>query len=274
MPEIVTKKGISISSFMGFSSFIRNFLYKYKPKKICMAFDESLGTCFRNKIYKDYKKNRPYPPDDLINQFQLCKDFLNIIGISNYASKDYEADDLLYTISQKNLDVNVNNIVITNDKDLYQLIYSKDIWWNYSGKKYNFSDITRLLGFSPRFMPDYQALMGDSVDCIPGAPGIGSTTAKQLISQYHSLDEIYENLNELPEIFGKRFLRISDILKANKKIIYKSKKLATLCNIKDFIMTDEKQSADLDKLEIFFDEIGISENIMTSWRNLLSRDQI
>ncbi len=273
MPEIVTKRGESISSFLGFTSFIRNFIHKYKPKRICIAFDESLGTCFRNKIYPNYKSNRPYPPSELIHQFELCKNFLTIIGIRNYSSRKYEADDLLCTMSQKNTKLGIRNIIITNDKDLFQLIYSDDIWWNYNNKKYNYSEIEKLLGFSPRFMPDYQALMGDTVDCIPGAPGIGSSTARKLISEYNTLDKVYENLGELTKKFGQRYSRISCILRENKKIVYKSKKLATLCDIKNFSITDKIRPANIKKLEHFFEKVGIRENVILSWRKLLSKNQ-
>ena len=81
MPQIKTNTYESISAFVGFSNFVKKFLAAQKPQHICFAFDESLGTCFRNKIFEDYKANRPSAPDELKIQFSLCRELLDILGI-------------------------------------------------------------------------------------------------------------------------------------------------------------------------------------------------
>ena len=268
IPPIKTQKFLSISALVGFSNFVKSFLINHKPKRVCFAFDESLGTCFRNNIYSKYKQNRPMAPDELKVQFKLCRELLDILGLQNFASTEYEADDLLFTISRTNFKNKIRNIVITNDKDLFQIINKKDIWWNLKTKKLTYDDIYNLLGFSPKYFAEFQGLMGDSTDCIPGAPGIGSKTAKKLISHYKTLDEIYDNISQIPEVFGSKYARVSKILLENKKIIYTSKKLAKLVSVHNHEISDKRNLSDIPALKDFFEYIGLKKFSADSWLGL------
>ena len=136
MPPVKTKNFESIAAFLGFASFVIRLLKNYQPKYISFQFDESLGTCFRNELYPDYKKTRESAPDELKNQLELCRKFLTLMGLDNNASKKYEADDILNTIAQNTRKQGLKNIILTNDKDLYQIIYKGDIWWDFKDKKY------------------------------------------------------------------------------------------------------------------------------------------
>ena len=268
IPPIKTQKFLSISALVGFSNFVKSFLKTHKPKRVCFAFDESLGTCFRNNIYSKYKQNRPMAPDELKVQFKLCRELLDILGLQNFASTEYEADDLLFTISRTNFKNKIRNVVITNDKDLFQIINKKDIWWNLKTKKLTYDDIYNLLGFSPKYFAEFQGLMGDSTDCIPGAPGIGSKTAKKLISHYKTLDEIYDNISQIPEVFGSKYARVSKILLENKKIIYTSKKLAKLVSVHNHEISDKRNLSDIPALKDFFEYIGLKKFSADSWLGL------
>ena len=268
IPPIKTQKFLSISALVGFSNFVKSFLKTHKPKRVCFAFDESLGTCFRNNIYRKYKQNRPMAPDELKVQFKLCRELLDILGLQNFASTEYEADDLLFTISRTNFKNKIRNVVITNDKDLFQIINKKDIWWNLKTKKLTYDDIYNLLGFSPKYFAEFQGLMGDSTDCIPGAPGIGSKTAKKLISHYKTLDEIYDNISQIPEVFGSKYARVSKILLENKKIIYTSKKLAKLVSVHNHEISDKRNLSDIPALKDFFEYIGLKKFSADSWLGL------
>ena len=192
LPPIKTSNYESISAFMGFMNLVINFLLNNEPDKICFAFDESLGTCFRNKIYTSYKNNRESAPDELKVQFQLSRKFLTLMGLKNFASVKYEADDIIYTIAENNRVMGISNTIISNDKDLYQIVRNDDVWSNMSDKKYTYSQLKDILTFSPDKMPDYIGLAGDRVDNIPGAPGIGHKTATSLINRFNSLDDLYE----------------------------------------------------------------------------------
>tara|TARA_Y100000816_G_scaffold30388_1_gene19387 strand:+ start:312 stop:1211 length:900 start_codon:yes stop_codon:yes gene_type:complete len=273
LPPIKTSKYESIAAFMGFMNFVLKFITDNKPDKICFAFDESLGTCFRNKIYKAYKKNREVAPDELKQQFKLSRRFLSLIGLKNFASDRYEADDIIYTIAENNRAMGLANIIITNDKDLYQIIRSGDIWWNMSDKRYTFSKLTEILTFTPDKMPDYIGLAGDRVDNIPGAPGIGDKTASRLLKMFGSLENLYKNIKTTKE--DKILtLRIKNILLENEKLIYLSKKLATLRYIKNFDKSSiviQRDNPNISKMIQFLKNVGINNNRIASINGMLEK---
>ena len=268
VPPMKTQNYESIAAFLGFAGFIIRFLHDYQPKYISFAFDESLGTCFRNKIYPDYKKTREKAPIELKEQFALCREFLTLMGLNNNASKTHEADDILYTIAKDTKKSNLNNTIITNDKDLYQLVYNGDIWWNYSDKRFTYDDLVKKLNFCPQDLSDFLGLMGDSVDNIPGAPGLGQKTATALMSEYKSLDNIIENLDSIPSKVGSKYKRFIKIIEENKKIIYLSKKLATLDYISDIetdLKTLERGVGDINEIDSFFKKTGMKESLKNLW---------
>ncbi len=273
LPPIKTPKYESIAAFIGFMNFVLKFIVDNKPNKICFAFDESLGTCFRNKIYRDYKKNREVAPDELKQQFKLSRRFLSLMGLKNFASDRYEADDIIYTIAKNNRAMGLANTIITNDKDLYQIIRSDDVWWNMSDKRYTFSKLTEMLTFTPDKIPDYIGLAGDRVDNIPGAPGIGDKTASRLLKMFGSLDNLYENIKTTVE--DKTLtLRIKNILLENKKLIYISKKLATLRYIKSFDKSSaviHRDDPNVSKMIQFLKNVGINNNRITNINGLLKK---
>ena len=274
MPPVETKNFESIAAFLGFCSFVIRLLSEHKPTYISFAFDESLGTCFRNEIYPDYKKTRETAPDELKKQFNLCREFLTILGLDNHASNYYEADDIINTLSYNVRKSGYNSLILTNDKDLYQLIYPGDIWWDYKNKIFSHKDLEQYLGFTPQNLSDFLGLMGDSVDNIPGAPGLGEKTAMALMKEYQSLDNLMENIESITDRVGKKYKRFIKIIKENKKIIYLSKKLATLEYIDDLnedISLLKRKSLDENKLESFLTTTGMKEGQRNSWLKDIQR---
>lgn len=268
IPPVKTRNFESISAFLGFSNFVLKFLSNYQPRYITFAFDESLGTCFRNDYYCDYKKNRELAPDELKMQLNLCRQFLDLIGLNNNASKVYEADDILNTMAINARKLKLNNIILTNDKDLFQMVYKDDIWWNYKDKKYSYEDLKEKLNFSPHNLSDFLGLMGDSVDNIPGAPGLGEKTAMVLMGKYKSLENIFLNINDIPSSLGQKYKRFIKIINDNKKIIYLSKKLATLVYIEEIdknISIFKRKTVNIDKLDSFLINTGMKTGQKDSW---------
>jgi len=268
IPPVKTRNFESISAFLGFSNFVLKFLSNYQPRYITFAFDESLGTCFRNDYYCDYKKNRELAPDELKMQLNLCRQFLDLIGFNNNASKVYEADDILNTMAINARKLKLNNIILTNDKDLFQMVYKDDIWWNYKDKKYSYEDLKEKLNFSPHNLSDFLGLMGDSVDNIPGAPGLGEKTAMVLMGKYKSLENIFLNINDIPSSLGQKYKRFIKIINDNKKIIYLSKKLATLVYIEEIdknISIFKRKTVNIDKLDSFLINTGMKTGQKDSW---------
>ena len=268
MPPVETKNYESISAFLGFSSFVIGLLRKYKPIYMSFAFDESLGTCFRNKIYPDYKKSRESAPDELKAQLNLCREFLDVLGLDNNASNTFEADDIQYTVAKNVRESGFNSIILTNDKDLYQLVYPGDIWWDYKSKIFYYEDLLDFLGFVPQNLSDFLGLMGDSVDNIPGAPGLGEKTAMTLMSRYKDLENLMKNIDSITDHVGMKFKRFIKIIKENKKIIYLSKKLATLeyvDGLNNELSSLKRETIDFNKLEAFLIKTGMKEGQRNSW---------
>ena len=156
-------------------------------------------TSFRNGIYPAYKANRDAPPADLERQFALCREFCRHMGLAEFASAEYEADDIIGTLAARSRAAGLRNVLVTRDKDLSQLIRDGDVFWDYSGNtRYHYHDIGPRFGATPELIADFLALTGDSVDNIPGVPGVGKKTAAELFAVFGSLDELYANLDRIP----------------------------------------------------------------------------
>ena len=140
-------------------------------------------TSFRNGIYPAYKANRESPPADLERQFALCREFCRHMGVAEFASAEYEADDIIGTLAARSRAAGLRNVLVTRDKDLSQLIRDGDVFWDYSGNvRYHYRDIEPRFGAAPELIADFLALTGDSVDNIPGVPGVGKKTAAELFA--------------------------------------------------------------------------------------------
>src|SRR6202043_4282274 len=115
-----------------------------------------------------------------------------------FASAEYEADDIIGTLAARARAAGLRNVVVTRDKDLSQLIRDGDVFWDYSGNtRYQYHEIGARFGVAPELIVDFLALTGDSVDNIPGVPGVGRKTGGELFARIGSLDEIYANLDRL-----------------------------------------------------------------------------
>ena len=162
----------------------------------------------------------------------------------------------------------VNNIDLINGKDLNNSVYEIDNCWNYGDKKFSYNELVKKLNFDPHDLSDFLGLMGDSVDNIPGAPGLGEKTATALMSEYKNLDNIMNSLDSIPSRLGTKYKRFMKIIEENKKIIYLSKKLATLDYIPD-IKTNldmiERKLIKIEKIDSLFKKTGMREGQRNLW---------
>jgi len=190
--------GDSINAVYGFTRFLTQFIHQTKATHIACAFDESLGTSYRNEIYPQYKANRDPAPDDLKRQFKLCQHVADVLGVTTYCDGYYEADDLVGTLAHHHHKLGHRNHIVTADKDLAQLVKDNDTWWNY-GKSdaLESQGIYDKFGVHPNQIADFLALTGDSVDNIAGVPGVGAKTAKFLLNHFKTLDQVIERNKEI-----------------------------------------------------------------------------
>jgi 5'-3' exonuclease len=195
-PDMRDADGNPTQALYGFARFLGDLIERRQPQYLGVAFDESLGaTGYRERLYPAYKANREPAPAELKRQFALCREYCRLLGVTEYASEEFEADDLIGTLATVMRGHGLRVTVVSRDKDLSQLVGPGDVYWDYSdAAEYRYEQIAERFGVRPERMADYLALTGDSVDNIPGVPGIGPKTAAALLEAYASLDDIYADL--------------------------------------------------------------------------------
>ena len=216
-------KGFPTNALYGFINMMNKIISEEKPNYILVAFDK--GKTFRHDKYTDYKAGRMAMPDELKLQFPKAKEVLESMGIKYFEIENYEADDIIGTLSKKvDEESEFIGTIISSDKDLLQLI-SDEVTVKLLKQSGHImmdkDEFRKTYGTDPIRMIDLKALMGDPSDNIPGVKGIGEKTAISLISKYGSLDGVYENIDS---ISGKT----KEKLELDKENAYKSYDIATI----------------------------------------------
>ena len=193
------KEGFPTNGLYGFVNMINKIISEEKPEYMMVAFD--IGKTFRHEKYERYKDGRKETPEDLKLQFPVAKKILTAMGIKYLECAGYEADDIIGTVSlwcEK--DPEYEALIVSSDKDLLQLISDETVVKLLKSKDYIIMDkktFKETYGFNPINMIDLKALMGDSSDNIPGVKGIGEKGAIKLISEYHTIDNLYDNIGNI-----------------------------------------------------------------------------
>jgi len=257
-PDMTDADGNATHALYGFARFLADMLENVGPQRIGVAFDHSLGseTSFRNGIFPAYKANREAPPADLERQFGLCREFCRHLGLAEFASCAYEADDIIGTLATRARAAGLCNVLMTRDKDLSQLIRDGDVFWDYGNARYHYHDIGPRFGVVPERMADFLALTGDAVDNIPGVPGVGKKTAAGLLAIFSSLDELYANIERVPGLKLRGAASVAAKLSAHKDTAYLARRLTGIvCDMPlEATLDDLKpRRPDLAALADFFD---------------------
>ncbi len=226
IPSLVNKDGVHTNAIYGFYNMLFKLLEDYKPDYLSIAFDVKAKT-FRHKQFDDYKGHRAGMPDELSEQMPIIKEILDALGINRMELAGYEADDLIGTVSQLCSQADMEVLIISGDKDILQLVndhvtvlYTKRGISNM--KEYREIDVVEEFGVKPNRVPDYKGLCGDSSDNIPGVSGIGDKTAKKLLKQFNSVEEIITNQDSI------KSTRAKNNITGSEEIAVLSKKLATI----------------------------------------------
>ncbi len=241
--ECFDRNGTELSALYGFTSFLLQFLRRTRPRYVGVAMDESLFCGFRHQMCPDYKSNRELPDENLEMQLKACAEICAVLGLSAHASRKYEADDIIGTLAEQvcsDIATGAELAIVTRDKDLSQLVRDDSHYlWDYSGNKKRYrKHIEDEYGISPEQFPDYLGLIGDSVDCISGVPGVGPVKAKELLAQFHDMPGIYQNLDKVPGLELRGAKRLAELLEQHQELAELSKSLATIvcdahCNTED-----------------------------------------
>ncbi len=224
LPPMNRSDGTPINAVFGFTNMLVKLIEDYSNDKMIVIFDAAREN-FRNNIYPEYKANRGEAPDDLIPQFPLIRECVKSFNIPQLEIEGFEADDLIATYVKLAEEDKIETIIVSSDKDLMQLVSNNVTMLDpMKNKKIETKDVEEKFGVCPDKVIFIQALTGDKVDNIPGAPGIGPKTASQLINEFNDIDGLIKNLDKIKQ--EKR----RNILKESEKDIRISLKLVTLKN--------------------------------------------
>lgn len=231
LPDLTNAEGLHTNAIYGFLTIMFKLLEEEKPEYLTVAFDVHAPT-FRHKMYAEYKGTRKPMADELRQQVPVIKEVLHAMGVKTIECAGLEADDLIGTLSNRCENEGMEVTVISGDRDLLQLATEHvkiRIPKTKQGKTeiedYYAKDVEERYQVTPKEFIDLKALMGDTADNIPGVPSIGEKTATKIITQYHSIEEAHEHVDELKPP------RASKALSEHWDLAVLSKELATI-NVK------------------------------------------
>ncbi|MEE9583591.1 MAG: DNA polymerase I, partial [Dehalococcoidales bacterium] len=227
-PLTVGKSGEMVNAVYGFASMLLKAIKELKPSHYAIAFDKKAPT-FRHRLYDRYKANRPPAPSELIEQLGRIRQLVKAFDMPIFELDDYEADDVLGTLSHQASEQGVDTVIVTGDADAMQLV-SSQVKVLYPRPRRSFSDtmlydeaaVSQKYGVKAEHIADLKALAGDPSDNIPGVAGIGPKTAVRLIQQFGGVDQIYAHIDDVTPS------RLQALLRQGEAIARQSKQLATI----------------------------------------------
>ncbi len=194
---LVNSKGENVSAVFGFIASVMDLLDRFEPEYIAVVFDTPEPT-FRHKMFEDYKATREAAPEEMISQLPMIRETVGALGISVLESPGYEADDVIGTLTVRARSLGVHTIIVSGDKDFYQLVCDDVSIYDPSKKvQYDADGVVEKFGVPPRQVTEVLGLMGDSSDNVPGVPGIGKKTAVDLIRSFGTIEDVLKNLDSV-----------------------------------------------------------------------------
>jgi len=258
LPPLTRKSdGLPVGAVQGYCNMLWKLIRDMKgadgPTHLAAVFDHSEKT-FRNDLYDLYKANRSAPPEDLIPQFPLVRQATAAFGVPCVELPGYEADDLIATYACRARDAGGEAVIVSSDKDLMQLIGPHVVMWDPMKERRLGQDaVIEKFGVTPDKMIDLQALVGDSVDNVPGAPGIGPKTAAQLLDEYGDLDTLLARAGEIKQPKRRETLiEHADQIRLSRELVKLVCDVPAPEPIADFVVRDPDPatlSAFLDEME-------------------------
>jgi len=257
LPELNAPDGTPTNAILGFVNMLFKTIDECKPDMTAVVFDAP-GKTFRHIAYPEYKMGRKPTPEEYKVQVPLLQELMESMGIRIVVKDGVEADDVIASAACSAARLGVDVIALTSDKDILQVLQPgvriiRPIRGVSEFKDYDEKNFEAEWGFPPSAMPDYLAMLGDSVDNIPGVPGVGEKTAKKLLSQYVSLEDIYDHLKDLKPGLQKKF-------ENTKEQAFKSRELIRLkCDVP--VTAEEFRQTDVqfEKFEELCQHLGLSK---------------
>ena len=222
--DITTSAGLVTNALHGFASMVVSLVQSQRPRAIAVAFDLPGGT-FRDAMTEDYKGGRAETPPEIEHQFELIKNFCEVLHIPVLGVPDFEADDVLATLATWGRDEAIRVIVVSGDRDTFQLVEDPfvKVLYNRRGVSdyalYDETGIFERCGIEPKRYPLLAALRGDTSDNLPGVPGVGEKTAAKLFAQFRDFDDLYAHLGALTPKLRENLTNFEDRARNNEKVM-------------------------------------------------------
>ncbi len=256
-PHLTNSRGEATGAIYGVINMLKSLVRQYSPEQMIVIFDAK-GPTFRNEMYSEYKANRPPMPDDLRTQIAPLHKIIEAMGLPITAIEGVEADDVIGTIADQQSKLGNKVLISTGDKDMAQLVNEHVTLINtMTNTILNPEGVETKFGVKPEQIIDYLALMGDKSDNIPGVPGVGEKTAVGLIQGLGSIDNIYQNLDDVAGLGFRGSKTMKAKLVDNQEQLKLSYQLATIKLDVDHGITSDKmfiQSPDKEKLAELYKE--------------------
>ncbi len=201
LPPLTDPQGTPVGAVFGFTSMLWNLIEaaRKSPEDDYLAVILDAGKqSFRNELFDGYKANRPDPPEDLLPQFPLIRDAVCALGVPCIEKANYEADDLIASYAEAGIAAGMTVTIVSSDKDLMQLVRpGLSLLDTMQNKRFGEAEVTEKWGVTPTQLAEVLALMGDSVDNIPGVPGVGPKTAAELVNSFGTVEGVLANLDAI-----------------------------------------------------------------------------
>jgi len=270
--SITDSNGNPSNAVFGFSDFLYQLIQQKKPEFIACAFDASQTDSYRKGLYPEYKASREPAPEELKVQFQHCRNFCRAVGIAEFGSDRFEADDIIGSLAHRLREQGMAVTIVSADKDLTQLVLGEeDAWWDFArGNVLNSRGVEKQFGVRPDQIADLLALTGDKVDNIPGIPGVGYTTASRILQKFPSVEAVLDNIEEIAAMKFRGATRVQALVNAHKEMLPLNKLLTTVVTDMDF---DEEPNLswngiNAEALREISDLLALSDTMHQRWLNL------
>lgn len=251
---LINSRGFSTGAVFGFSNIIRKIIREFSPKYLAVAWDSHRK--IRKESFAEYKAKRHQMPDDLRIQLPYIRKLVDAYGIPNLEVEGLEADDVITSVIHKvkSIKPDVKSVVITSDKDIMQVVDENTFCFDPRDEMlYGVKEVKEKFSVEPCQIPDYLALVGDSTDNIPGAKGIGPEIAKQLLSKFKTVDDIFSSIDSIEPRYRKILVGQKDTV-----LMYKSLTKLKVFDLDISLENLEPKSPDIDKLKEIFMELEFS----------------
>jgi DNA polymerase I len=266
LPHLSTTKGVPTNAVYGFTTMLLKALREHAPTHVALVFDASRKS-FRHDLDASYKANRPEAPDDLARQFPLVREVAKVLNVHVLEEAGVEADDVIGTLACRAREQGWEVVVVTGDKDFAQLVDERvslyDPMAEASGRGgwTGRAEVEKKLGVPPERVVEYQAILGDKIDNVPGIPGVGEVTAAALIRRFGSVEEMLRRPDEIPAAVPRGGEKLKGKILANVERLRLNRKLVELrCDMQ--LPYDpssfERRAIDAEKTRALFSELEFS----------------